>query len=66
MPGPEKLFSWWSYRSPDWTKNDRGRRLDHIWVSPDLQKDLKAARIRRDMRSWRQPSDHVAVILDFA
>jgi exodeoxyribonuclease-3 len=66
VPENEKLFSWWSYRSPDWTRNDRGRRLDHIWVTPDLQKDLKAARIRRDMRSWKQPSDHVAVILDFA
>jgi exodeoxyribonuclease-3 len=66
VPENEKLFSWWSYRSPDWTKNDRGRRLDHIWVTPDLQKDLKAARIRRDMRAWKQPSDHVAVILDFA
>ena len=65
VPETEKLFSWWSYRSPDWTRNDRGRRLDHIWVTPDLQKDLKAARIRRDMRSWKQPSDHVAVILDF-
>jgi exodeoxyribonuclease-3 len=64
VPAPEKLFSWWSYRSPDWTKNDRGRRLDHIWVTPDLRKELKAARIRRDMRSWPQPSDHVAVVLD--
>ena len=66
VPESEKLFSWWSYRSPDWTKNDRGRRLDHIWVTPDLQKDLKTVRIRRDMRSWKQPSDHVAVILDLA
>ncbi len=64
-PEDQKLFSWWSYRSPDWTKNDRGRRLDHIWVTPDLQKELKQARIRRDMRAWQQPSDHVAVILDF-
>ncbi len=64
-PEGQKLFSWWSYRSPDWTRNDRGRRLDHIWVTPDLQKELKQARIRRDMRAWQQPSDHVAVILDF-
>ena len=63
-PETEKLFSWWSYRSPDWTRNDRGRRLDHVWVTPDLVKRLKAARIKRDMRSWDQPSDHVAVIVD--
>lgn len=66
VPEDQKLFSWWSYRSPDWTKNDRGRRLDHIWVTPDLQKHLKQARIRKDMRAWAQPSDHVAVVLDFA
>ncbi|HNB26781.1 MAG TPA: exodeoxyribonuclease III, partial [Alphaproteobacteria bacterium] len=65
VPEDQKLFSWWSYRSPDWTRNDRGRRLDHIWVTPDLQKDLKQARIRKDMRGWQQPSDHVAVVLDF-
>jgi exodeoxyribonuclease-3 len=64
-PEPEKIFSWWSYRSPDWTRNDRGRRLDHVWVTPDLVARLKSARIRRDMRSWPQPSDHVAVVVDF-
>ena len=64
VPETEKLFSWWIYRSPDWTRNDRGRRLDHIWVTPDLRRELKSLRIRRDMRSWPQPSDHVAVVLD--
>jgi hypothetical protein len=24
-PAPGRLHTWWSYRSPDWTKNDRGR-----------------------------------------
>ena len=35
VPAPERNYTWWSYRSPDWTKNDRGRRLDHMWVSPE-------------------------------
>ena len=63
-PPPIKLFSWWSYRSADWTKNDRGRRLDHIWVTPAISKRVRHANILRDMRSWTQPSDHVAVIVD--
>ncbi len=25
-----KLYSWWSYRAPDWDMADRGRRLDHL------------------------------------
>ena len=42
VPPEEKLYTWWSYRSPDWTVNDRGRRLDHIWVTPDLAGEAKA------------------------
>ena len=34
VPAPERCFTWWSYRSPDCTRNDRGRRLDHMWASP--------------------------------
>ena len=35
-PETEKLYTWWSYRSPDWSTADKGRRLDHVWVSPPL------------------------------
>ncbi|HEX2582095.1 MAG TPA: exodeoxyribonuclease III [Dongiaceae bacterium] len=64
VPPEEKLYSWWSYRSPDWTRNDRGRRLDHIWVTPDLVPALAASKTLREMRAWEQPSDHVAVVTD--
>ena len=30
---PENIFTWWSYRSKDFNKNNRGRRLDHIWIT---------------------------------
>ena len=63
IPEPEKLYTWWSYRSPDWTKNDRGRRLDHIWVTPALKKQAGKVDILRDARSWDRPSDHVPVIM---
>lgn len=62
----EKLFSWWSYRSRDINKSDRGRRLDHIWVSPALKdaalsggKDTHV--IHRHIRFWERPSDHAPV-----
>jgi exodeoxyribonuclease-3 len=60
-PDPEKLFTWWSYRSPDWTKNNRGRRLDHIWTSPDLAAVSSDFTIHASCRSWQRPSDHVPV-----
>jgi exodeoxyribonuclease III len=66
VPPHEKLFTWWSYRSPDWTVNDRGRRLDHIWVSPDLVPHAREMHVLKEARSWERPSDHVPVIASFA
>ncbi len=64
VPPDEKLFTWWSYRSPDWSVNDRGRRLDHVWVTPPLKDSLRSALIARECRNWTQPSDHVPVMVD--
>ena len=64
VPHHEKLYSWWSYRNQDWRKSDRGRRLDHIWVTEPLQKALRASRILKDLRDREQPSDHVPVIME--
>jgi exodeoxyribonuclease-3 len=64
VPETEKLYTWWSYRSPDWTRNDRGRRLDHIWVTPALRDRLRGALVAREARAWPQPSDHVPVLVD--
>lgn len=63
-PTPQKLYSWWSYRNQDWQKSDRGRRLDHIWVTPALAPALASGQILREARSWDNPSDHVPVLLD--
>ena len=61
VPEPTKLFTWWSYRSPDWAAADRGRRLDHIWVSPALADRVSAVKVFKDSRGWTRPSDHVPV-----
>lgn len=59
------LFSWWSYRSPDWDRGDKGRRLDHIWATPDLAGGAQSSRVLRPLRGWDQPSDHVPVLATF-
>ena len=64
VPQEEKCYSWWSYRNRDWKKSNRGRRLDHIWVTEPLKPALKSFDILRDMRDWEKPSDHVAVVVD--
>ncbi len=65
VPEDEKLYTWWSYRGGgNWQKADRGRRLDHIWVSPALESGLARLQLATDTRGWKRPSDHVPVILD--
>ncbi len=68
IPEPEKIYTWWSYRAADWRASNRGRRLDHIWVTPALEKAaLSAGRsgftVRDDARGWERPSDHAPAAL---
>lgn len=59
------LYSWWSYRSPEWDTADKGRRLDHIWASTDIANSAHGSKIRRDVRGWEQGSDHAPVFATF-
>jgi exodeoxyribonuclease-3 len=65
VPAEERLYTWWSYRAQDWRASDRGRRLDHVWVTPPLVRSLAAARVLKDSRGWDRASDHVPVVVDF-
>lgn len=60
-----KIFSWWSYRSPDWDAADKGRRLDHIWATGDIAAAAHGSRILRPTRGWEQTSDHAPVFATF-
>jgi len=66
IAAPARYYSWWSYRSPDWKKNDRGRRLDHMWASPDLARQARSHRVVEAARDWDRPSDHVPLVTEFA
>ena len=65
VPPEQPLYTWWSYRSPDWDRADKGRRLDHIWSSPLLAERLAAVEVLREARGWEKPSDHVPVTATF-
>ncbi len=60
-----QLYSWWSYRAKDWSAADKGRRLDHIWATPDISNAGHASRVLRDARGWEKPSDHAPVFATF-
>ncbi len=63
VPPERPLYSWWSYRAADWDAADKGRRLDHVWVTPALRARIRDATVMRDARGWNQPSDHVPVLV---
>jgi exodeoxyribonuclease-3 len=63
VPPDQRLYTWWSYRARDWSASDRGRRLDHIWVTPSLAAALTETRVYRESRGWDKASDHVPVML---
>ena len=60
-----QLYSWWSYRARDWDAADKGRRLDHIWATPDIKNAGHSSRVLRAARGWDKPSDHAPVFATF-
>src|SRR5690606_26649411 len=56
IPPEEKVYTWWSYRAQDWAASDRGRRLDHVWSSPNVAERLSSVEILRAARGWERPS----------
>ncbi len=64
IPHEKKLYSWWSYRARDWSLSDKGRRLDHVWATPDIARMSRSCDVVRAARGWgEKPSDHVPVIV---
>ncbi len=61
----EPLFTWWSYRAKDWRRSNRGRRLDHVWVTPALARSSRSMQVVDEARDWERPSDHVPVLVEF-
>ncbi|MDE0932417.1 MAG: exodeoxyribonuclease III [Novosphingopyxis baekryungensis] len=62
---PERLYTWWSYRARDYAKSDRGRRLDHMWVTQDLKDHAAAHQVHETCRGWERPSDHIPIVTEF-
>ncbi len=64
VPEDQKCYTWWSYRNHDWKVSNRGRRLDHIWVTKPLFSKLKNHKILIEARDFEKPSDHVPVMIE--
>ena len=59
----DPVFTWWSYRAADWAQVNKGRRLDHVWVTPGLKDRIADVEVLTAVRHWSPPSDHAPVRL---
>jgi exodeoxyribonuclease-3 len=59
------LWTFWGYRRHRWP-NDKGMRLDHLLLSPDLADRLVAAGVSRAARAEAGASDHAPAWIELA
>ena len=59
----ERMFSWWSRRSPDYYNDDKGLRIDLVFGNAAVARRLQCARIDRGRGG---KSDHAPVVVDLA
>ena len=57
------IFSWWDYRAASFRRN-RGWRIDHLYLTPDLYNAATACTIDVEPRKLPKPSDHTPVIVE--
>jgi exodeoxyribonuclease-3 len=60
-----KIFTYWDYFRNAYNR-DAGIRMDHLLLSPDLKKRLKAGGVDRHVRGWEKTSDHAPVWIEIA
>ncbi|MGB3641912.1 MAG: exodeoxyribonuclease III [Rivularia sp. (in: cyanobacteria)] len=56
-------YSWWDYRAAGFPRN-RGWRIDHHYLTPDLYQRAKNCTIDIEPRKLTQPSDHTPVTVE--
>lgn len=59
----ETVYTFWDYFRTSFSRN-AGLRIDHLLLSPDLEKRLVAAGVDRTVRSWEKTSDHAPVWIE--
>jgi len=55
-------YSWWDYRTRA-IRGNRGWRIDHCYLSPELYQRARDCYIDAAPRRWERPSDHAPVVV---
>ncbi|MBK9144789.1 MAG: exodeoxyribonuclease III [Candidatus Melainabacteria bacterium] len=58
-------YTWWDYRAMAFRRK-MGFRIDHIWISPALEKSCVRAWIDVAPRKKERPSDHTPICVELA
>ena len=61
-PGMTGQFTFWDYFRQSFEHN-RGIRIDHFLLTPDLAQRLKHCEIDKDPRTAEKPSDHTPLVV---
>lgn len=56
-------YTFWDYQAGAWPQN-KGIRIDHFLLSPDIADRLRGCRIDKIPRGWDKASDHTPVVLE--
>lgn len=56
-------YTFWDYQAGAWPQN-KGIRIDHFLLSPDIADRLQACVIDKTPRGWDKASDHTPVVLE--
>jgi len=62
-PGEGGQFTFWDYFRQAFEHN-RGIRIDHFLLSPELAKRLKSCEIDKEPRAQEKPPDHMPIIVE--
>tara|TARA_B100001750_G_scaffold245991_1_gene267046 strand:+ start:348 stop:1109 length:762 start_codon:yes stop_codon:yes gene_type:complete len=62
-PTETDCYTFWDYQAGAWPQN-KGIRIDHFLLTPDLADILQDCRIDRAPRSWDKASDHTPIIIE--
>lgn len=61
----DTLYTYWDYFRNGFGRN-AGLRIDHLLLSPQLNKRLVAGGVDRNVRGWEKTSDHAPVWIELA
>ncbi len=64
-PGELGQFTFWDYFRQSFEHN-RGVRIDHFLLSPDLASRLERCEVDREPRTFEKPSDHTPIVVSLS